>query len=175
MLKRVLSLVIAVMLVSLSAGISLASDEIQRYVPTQMTDEQMEEMQAVGAKLVAQIDELLMQYKSQLSQFDLFYYYCLVDHMWDLHIDDEWAGFEEALSKCDSAEAFAAILDMSFQGITKPHSGYLPQEEVFGIAKDILRSAKSEDSFNRMVAIPKTCYDENSAAWQVWLISPDYS
>jgi hypothetical protein len=67
----------------------LASDEIQWYVPRQMTDEQMEEMQAVGAKLVAQIDELLLQYKSQLSQFDLFYYYCLADHMWDLHIDDD--------------------------------------------------------------------------------------
>jgi hypothetical protein len=81
----------------------------------------------------------------------------------------------EALDKCDSAEAFAAVLDMSFQGITTPHSGYLPQEEVFDIAKDILKSAKSEDAFDKMIAIPKTCYDENSEAWRVWLASPDYS
>ncbi|MDR0397335.1 MAG: hypothetical protein LBH66_08550 [Oscillospiraceae bacterium] len=172
--RRFTSLVLLAFLVlGLAVSVEAAEDEFQWYIPAQMTDAQMDEMQAIGAKLVTQIDDVLAKYGQRLSPNDLFYYHCLVDHMWDLHIDDDWEEFGEALDSCASAESAALILETPFKGITQAHEGYLPKEQITAIAADILKSAKSDELFDTMIAIPKTCYSEYGLAWAVWLVSSD--
>jgi hypothetical protein len=172
--KRFVSLALLALLVfGLSVSVEASEDKFQWYIPAQMTDAQMDEMQVIGAELVAQIDDVLARYGQQLSSNDLFHYYCLIDHMWDLHIDDDWEKFGEALHSCASAESAALILETPFKGITQAHEGYLSQEQITAITADILKSAKSDELFDTMIAIPKTCYSEYGLAWAVWLVSSD--
>ena len=175
-LSRLLAIcLISAFLIGMAAGGAMASESFQWYVPNPTTLEQMEQMQIIGRQLQDKLERLHTQYRGQLSAFANFYYNCLFDHMADLHVDDDWEKFGAALDGCDSAEAFAALLDMPFLGITQAHEGYLPPEQILEVARDILKSAKSEGFFDRMLAIPKTCYDEYGEAWVVWLASPDDS
>jgi hypothetical protein len=144
---------------------SVEGDAFEWYAPARMTGGQMGAIQSVGESLSARIDNIVTRYKDPLSPVELFHYFCLSDHMWDLRIDDDWAGFGEALDNRDSAEAAALILDTPLKGITRAREGYLPREEILAAAAEILKSARSDDLFATMIAIPKARYDEYGMAW----------